>query len=192
MKRPFHTREKPCKCNECEKAFNYYKSIIQYEKTRERTLWVIKMEDLNARTSFPDIRQPHASELLGVYIETADYQAYPDLQSQNLSIKPKSLSFPKPAQVICMCTEMCTYTFRWKGVNMTTDGKLSKLLAGNRKFRMELCPSDYHVIANNHPNLSSCYPYNTFLEMIRYWKICSPPKKADVYINNGKVEKPFL
>lgn len=85
MKRPFHAREKPYKCNECEKAFNYYKSLIQYEKTRGRgTLWVIKMEELNARTSFLDIRQPHAPELLGVYIETADYQSYPDLRSQNL------------------------------------------------------------------------------------------------------------
>lgn len=64
-------------------------------------------------------------------------------------------------------------------MNMTTDGKLSKLLAGNRKFRMELCPSHYHFIANKHPNLIRCYPCNTFIEMIRYWKICPPnhPKK---------------
>lgn len=44
---------------------------------------------------------------------------------------------------------------------MTTDGKLSKLLAGNRKFRMELCPSHYYFIADNHPNLIRYYPYNT-------------------------------
>lgn len=74
---------------------------------------------------------------------------------------------------------------------MTTDGKLAKLLAGNRKFRIELCPSDYHFIANC-PNLIRCYSYNTFLEMIRYWEICSPQKKAGVYINNGKVERPLL
>lgn len=75
---------------------------------------------------------------------------------------------------------------------MTTNGKLSKLLAGNRKFRMELCPSHDHFVANNHPTLIRCYPYNTFVEMIRYWKVCSPPKKAEVYINNGKVERPLL
>lgn len=108
-----------------------------------------------------------------------------------IRVSYQNLSFPRSAQV----TEMCGHnTFRGESMNMTTDGKLAKLLAKKkkRKFRIELCPSDYHFTANTCPHLVRCHPYNAFLEMTRYWEIDSPQIKAGVYINRGPGERPFL
>lgn len=93
--------------------------LFNMRRLREETLWIVKMKTLTARLPLLDIRWPrydcHCSLVTAgirivwsVCVETAHYQAYPQLtKSESLAVKLRSPQFSKAAWRTCLYTKIC-------------------------------------------------------------------------------------